>query len=162
MIMKVLVVYDSLGGNTEKMARAITVGANSVEGIEAEVNKIGEPFPLTALAESTMVVFGSPVIYSKVTDGMMSFLEQVTQHIEAGRLTVGERRAAIFGSCSFRTQIIEERLKEMVEDLGYDVGEKVCVEKASNIKNSSEASIKKCRDFGKELAESLRRREASK
>lgn len=75
MIMKVLVVYDSLGGNTEKMARAIAAGARSFEGVEAEAIKIGEPFPPVVLVDCTMVVFGSPVIYSKVTDGMMSFLK---------------------------------------------------------------------------------------
>ena len=156
MMMKVLVVYDSLGGNTEKMARAIAAGASSMEGVEAEVKKIGEPFPLAALAESSMVVFGSPVIYSKVTDGMVSFLESVKHYIEAGRITVKERRAAIFGSCSFKAQIIEERLKGMVEGLGYDVEEKVCVEKARNIKDSTEEALEKCREFGKELAESLK------
>jgi len=158
MIMKVLVVYDSLGGNTEKMAFAIAAGASSFEGVEAEAIQIGEPFPLAALVESTMVVFGSPVIYSKVTDGMMSFLEHFKQHIEAGKITVKERRAAIFGSCSFRAQIIEERLKGMVEDLGYDVEEKVCVEMARNIKDSTEKALEKCRDFGKGLAESLKKR----
>lgn len=156
MIMKVLVVYDSLGGNTEKMACAIAAGASSIEGVEAEVKKIGEPFPLTALAESTMVVFGSPVIYSKVTDGLMSFLKRVKQHIEDGKMTGKDRRAAIFGSCSFKAQIIEERLKGMVEGLGYDVEEKVCVEKARDIKDSKEAVLEKCREFGKELAESLK------
>ncbi len=74
-----------------------------------------------------MVVFGSPVIYSKVTDGMMSFLKHFRQNIEAGKITVKEKRAAIFGSSGFRVQIIEERLKGMVEDLGYDVEEMVCV-----------------------------------
>ncbi len=53
MIMKVLVVYDSLGGNTEKMARAIAAGARSFEGVEAEAIKIGEPFPLVALVDCT-------------------------------------------------------------------------------------------------------------
>lgn len=68
-----------------------------------------------------------------------------------------ERRAAIFGSSGFRAQIIEERLKGMVEDLGHDVEEMVCVETARNIKDSTEKALEKCRDFGKELAESLKR-----
>lgn len=156
MIMKVLVVYDSLGGNTEKMARAIAAGASSMKGVEAEVKKIGESFPLTALSESTMVVFGSPVIYSRITDGMMSFLERVKQHIETRKMTAKDRRAAIFGSCSFKAQIIEERLKGMIEALGYDVEEKACVEKARNIKENTEEALEKCREFGKELAESLK------
>jgi len=68
MKIKVLVFTTGLGGNTEKMAYAIAAGASSFEGAEAEAIKIGEPFPLATLVESNMVVFGSPVIYSKVTD----------------------------------------------------------------------------------------------
>ena len=32
--MKIMVVYDSLGGNTEKMAKAVGEGAGSVAGAE--------------------------------------------------------------------------------------------------------------------------------
>ena len=60
--MKVLVVYDSLTGNTEKIAKAVAEGAASVDGVDVDVKKIGEPFPVTDLANADGVVFGSPCI----------------------------------------------------------------------------------------------------
>ncbi len=54
--MKVVVVYDSQTGNTEKMAKAIAKGAGSVVGVD--IKKIGEPFPLTVLAEADGVFYG--------------------------------------------------------------------------------------------------------
>jgi len=158
MIMKVLVIYDSLSGNTEKMARAIAEGAASVEGVEAEVKKIGEPFPLTVLAEADAVAFGSPVIYADVTDGMRSFLEHVKRYIEAGKLEPKGRRAAVFGSYGYDgAWIMEEKLKAMVGDLGYGVQEEVCVETDSDIRYYASTALENCRAFGEKLGESLKR-----
>lgn len=39
--MKIIVVFDSQTGNTEKMAKAIAEGASSVPGSVVEVKKIG-------------------------------------------------------------------------------------------------------------------------
>ena len=156
--MKFLVIYDSKSGNTEKMARAIAEGAASVEGVEAEVKKIGEPFPLTVPAEADVVVFGSPVIYADVTDEMRDFLEHVKRYIEAGKIEMKGRRAAVFGSYGYDgAWIMEERLKKMVEELGYRVQEKVCVETDSNLRHHPAGPLSNCRAFGKELAESLKK-----
>jgi len=155
---KVLVIYDSKSGNTEKMAWAIAEGAASVEGVEAEVKKIGESFPLAALAEADLVAFGSPVIYADVTDEMRGFLEHVNRYIKAGRMDVKRSRAAIFGSYGYDgAWIMEERLKKMVDGLGYEVLDKVCVETDSKLRHSPTDPLSNCKAFGKEIAESLKK-----
>jgi len=155
--LKVLVIFDSKGGNTEKMAHAIAEGAASVDGVEAEAKKIGEPFPLTALAEADLVAFGSPVIYADVTDEMSSFLERVKGYIGAGKMEMEGRRAAVFGSYGYDgAWTMEERFKGVVGDLGYAVEEKVCVEVDTDLKYHPAAPLEKCRAFGKDLAESLK------
>lgn len=157
--MKVLVVYDSKSGNTEKMARAIAEGAASVEGVEAEVKKIGEPFPLTKLSEADLVAFGSPVIYANVTDGLRYFLENVKCFIDAGKMDTKGRSAAVFGSYGYDgAWIMEERLKRMVEDLGYKVQERVCVEIDSDLRYQPADPLNNCMVFGKEMAESLKKK----
>lgn len=156
--MKVLVIYDSKGGNTEKMAHAIAKGAASVEGVEAEVKKIGEPFPLSKLAEANVVAFGSPVIYANVTNGMMYFLENLKCFIDAGKIDMKDRRAAVFGSYGWDgAWIMEERLNQMIEDLGYEVMEKVCVETDSDLRYHPAGPLENCKVFGKEIAESLKK-----
>lgn len=155
--MKLLVIYDSKGGNTEKMAHAIAEGAASVEETMSEVKKIGEPFPLTELADADMVVFGSPVIYADVTDEMKSFLEHLKRYIDAGKMDMKGRRAAVFGSYGWDgAWTMEEQFKKRVEDLGYKVDEKVCVEIDTDLKYHAATPLENCRVFGKELAESLK------
>ena len=155
--MKLLVIYDSKGGNTEKMAHAIAEGAASVEETMSEVKKIGEPFPLTELADADMVVFGSPVIYADVTDEMKSFLEHLKRYIDAGRMDMKGRRAAVFGSYGWDgAWTMEEQFKKRVKDLGYKVDEKVCVEIDTDLKYHAATPLENCRAFGKELAESLK------
>ena len=154
--MKIMVVYDSLSGNTEKMAKAVGEGAGSVAGAVVEVKKIGEPFPLSMLAKADGVFFGSPCIYANVTDGMRSFLENMGEYVKAGKMEVKGKQAAIFGSYGWDgAWVMEERLKEQVKDLGFKVWDEVCVEVGSNIKYHAEEYLKKCRAFGKKFAESL-------
>jgi len=154
--LKVLVIYDSRTGNTEEMARAITEGAASVEGTETEVKKVGQPFSLTALADADAVAFGSPVIYADITGGMRDFLECVKLYIEAGKMNVEGKRAAVFGSYGYDgAWIMEDRLKRRIGDLGYAVQEEVCVETDSNLRYHPATPLEKCRAFGKDLAESL-------
>lgn len=67
--MKVLVVYDSLYGNTAQVARAI---GDAVAG-EAEVLSIGEAKP-TELRSYDLVIGGSPTQSGRATEAMRAFL----------------------------------------------------------------------------------------
>ncbi|MBS7651611.1 MAG: flavodoxin domain-containing protein [Candidatus Bathyarchaeia archaeon] len=152
--MKALVIYDSRTGNTEKMARAIAEGASSVKGVSVEVKKIGEAFPLSILADADLAFYGSPVIYADVTDGFRSFLEHLKRLVEDGRISMKGKIAAVFGSYGFDgAWIMEERMKRMLENLGYKVYEKVCVETADSVRYRPDRALENCRSFGREAAE---------
>ena len=156
--MKIMVVYDSLSGNTEKMANTIAEGANSVAGAVVEVKKIGEPFPLTMLAKADGVFFGSPCIYADITAGMRFFLENLKRYIKEGKIDVKGSHAAIFGSYGWDgAWIMEERLKKIVQDLGFKVKNEACVETATNLKYHGGEHLEKCKTFGKEFTESLKK-----
>jgi flavorubredoxin len=155
--MKIMIVYDSLGGNTKKMAEAIAEGAGSVVGMVVETKKIGEAFPLSMLAKADGVAFGSPCIYADITDGMRGFLEHLGRYIKVGRMEMKNRKAAVFGSYGYDgAWIMEERLKKIVQDLGYRVMEDICVETDTNIKYHTEDYTEKCQKFGKEFAEYIK------
>lgn len=156
--MKIVVIYDSMTGNTEKMATMIAEGARSVVGTVVEVKKIGEPFPLSILAKLDGAVFGSPCIYADVTEGMRSFLEHLRRYVEEGKIDVKGRSAAIFGSYGWDgAWIMEELLKKMVKDIGYKVKDEVCVETATNLKYHADEYQEKIKAFGKKFAESLKK-----
>ena len=152
--MKILVIYDSKTGNTEKMAKAVAEGAKAVA--EVEVKKIGEAFPLTMLADVDGVMFGSPVYYADISNNMKDFLEHIESYIKANRKKINGIPAAIFGSYGYDgAWLMEEKLKDDVEGLGYKTFDKVLVMVDSDIKYHFEDEAEKCKAFGKKFAESI-------
>jgi NAD(P)H dehydrogenase (quinone) len=63
---KVLVVYDSRTGNTEKMAFAVAEGARQIEGVEVTVKKV-EQTSLDDLLEADGIIIGSPTYYGQMS-----------------------------------------------------------------------------------------------
>jgi flavorubredoxin len=152
--MKIVVIYDSKTGNTEKMAMAIAEGAS--EHAEVEVKKIGEAFPLTIMADADGVIFGSPVYYADISNNMKDFLTHVETYIATNKKKINHMPAAVFGSYGYDgAWIMEERLKEQIEGLGYTVQDNVLVMIDTDIKYHFVDETMKCKEFGKKFAESL-------
>lgn len=152
--MKLVIIYDSKTGNTEKMAKAIAEGSS--EKADVELKKIGEAFPLTILADSDGVMFGSPVYYADVSNGMKDFLIHLKSYVNANRKTINQIPAAIFGSYGYDgAWIMEEKLKDMVKDLGYETFEDVLVMIDSDIKYHFETEEEKAKEFGRNFIDSL-------
>ncbi len=71
---KVLVAYHSLTGNTEKMARGVAEGAESVPGTVVEVSLVGE-VRAEQLFASDAIVVGSPVYWANMSGEVKSFFD---------------------------------------------------------------------------------------
>ena len=71
---RVLVTYHSLTGNTEKMARGVVEGAQSVPGTVVEMKRVGE---VTAdqLFGSDAIVVGSPVYWANMAGEVKTFFD---------------------------------------------------------------------------------------
>lgn len=152
--MNIVIIYDSKSGNTQKMAEAIAKGALK-EADSVVVKKIGESFPLTILAESDGVIFGSPVYYADVTRDMKDFLDHVENYIKAGRREINNIPVAVFGSYGYDgAWIMEEKLKARVQLLGFEIFDEVCVLIDSDIKYNEEV-LKECEEFGENFVKSL-------
>lgn len=152
--MNIVIIYDSKTGNTKKMAEAIAKGALTIAK-NVEVKKIGEPFPLSIMAESDSVLFGSPVHYADISNEMKEFLEHVENYIKAGKRKINNIPAAVFGSYGYDgAWIMEEKLKARIELLGFKVYDDVCVMIDNEIMYNKE-SLKECEEFGKQFAESI-------
>ena len=70
--MKTLVVYDSLYGNTARVAEAIGAAARG----ESEVLRVGEAKP-SELGSFDLVIVGAPTQGGRATDAMRAFLSRV-------------------------------------------------------------------------------------
>ena len=73
-LVKVLVTYHSLSGNTERMAEAVVEGAKSVSGTEVLLKRVGK---VTAddLFSADAVVVGSPVYWSNMSGEVKTFID---------------------------------------------------------------------------------------
>ncbi|MBU0684586.1 MAG: NAD(P)H-dependent oxidoreductase [Thermoplasmatota archaeon] len=72
---KVLVVYDSRTGNTERMAMAVADGARQVKGTEVVVLSVDKA-KMQDLVISDAIILGSPTYYGNMSGKMKSFIDQ--------------------------------------------------------------------------------------
>ena len=73
-LVKVLVTYHSLSGNTERMAEAVVDGVKSVPGTEALLKRVGQ-VTVDDLFSADAVVVGSPVYWSNMSGEVKTFFD---------------------------------------------------------------------------------------
>ena len=73
-VIRVLVAYHSLSGNTERMAEAVVEGAKSLPGTLVVLKRVGQ---VTAddLLSSDAIVVGSPVYWSNMSGEVKTFFD---------------------------------------------------------------------------------------
>jgi NAD(P)H dehydrogenase (quinone) len=71
---KILIVYDSQTGHTEKMAYAVAEGARQIPGIDAEVKKVSKA-TLDELVAADAVIMGSPTYYGQMSARLKTFID---------------------------------------------------------------------------------------
>jgi NAD(P)H dehydrogenase (quinone) len=72
---KVLIVYHSKTGNTDKMAFAVAEGVRKVEGVEVIIKKVGNA-TLDDLRSSDGIIMGSPTYYGEMSGKLKSFIDR--------------------------------------------------------------------------------------
>jgi NAD(P)H dehydrogenase (quinone) len=74
-MVKVLIVYDSRTGNTEKMALAVAEGAKKVSNTKVVV-KTADAAKNSDLLESDAIVLGSPTYYGDMSGKLKEFIDR--------------------------------------------------------------------------------------
>jgi NAD(P)H dehydrogenase (quinone) len=72
---KVLVVYDSKTGNTEKMAFAVAEGARQVGGVEVVVKKVDHT-NLEDLVDADGIIMGSPTYFGQMSSKLKTLIDE--------------------------------------------------------------------------------------
>lgn len=75
MMARVLIVYDSESGNTEKMAFAVAEGAKQVKNVEVIVKKVDHA-SLDDLCSADGIIMGSPTYYGQMSGKLKSFIDK--------------------------------------------------------------------------------------
>ena len=143
-MLKLLIVYYSQTGNTEKMARAVEEGAKSVVGINVEVKYFARP---EELAEADAIILGMPTYYHEISIDMKNLLEAVSKE----EIDLTGKVGAAFGSYGWSGEAPNMLLEVMKNRFGMDI-----VEPALRIKyNPDEEGLEECRKLGKTVAEKI-------
>ena len=72
---KILIVYDSETGHTEKMAFAVAKGAKQVKGVKVEVKKASET-SAKDLVEADGIILGSPTYYGLISARLKKLIDK--------------------------------------------------------------------------------------
>jgi flavorubredoxin len=154
---KIIVIYDSKTGFTEKMANAVVKGIKEIEE-EVELIKVGTSFSVSKLDDTEAIILGSPTIYGSISREMRAFLESVKESKETDMLKLKNKKGGVFGSYSWDGGWIIRKLKSEMEVLGI----KIVAPEVSLVNPMTgtsvkidEKDLKKCNDLGKTVAKSI-------
>jgi flavodoxin short chain len=143
---KILVVYDTMWGSTEKMAKAMVKGISS-EGVETMLFRL--PFSdrgdiLKELLEANGILIGASTINNGVLPDVAPFLEELQG------LRPRNKMAAAFGSYGWGGGAVRT-IEEKLEKAGMEIVAPPLTVKW--VPNKDE--LQKCFDFGKEFAKKV-------
>ena len=71
---KVLIVYDSETGNTEKMALAVAEGVKQIKSVQVTLKKV-EQASLDDLCGADGIIIGSPTYYGQMSGKLKTFID---------------------------------------------------------------------------------------
>jgi flavodoxin short chain len=137
---KVLIVYVTTTGNTEKMANAIAEGAKA-SGADVTLKTVGEA-SVSELADYDVIAFGSPAMGAEVLEEaeMEPFFSDAEGKISG-------KKVAVFGSYDWGDGEWLRTWEERCKAAGADVIASV----KAHLEPDDDA-IAECREFGGKLA----------
>lgn len=141
---KLLVVYDSQTGNTEKMAKAVAEGAESVEGVEVVLKYYVQP---KELEEVSAIIFGSPTYHHDMTLPIKHILEEASK----ANVKLQGKIGAVFGSYGWSG----EAPKLILEVLKNRFGMETIDLELTMLYTPDNDGLEKCRNLGKTVAEKI-------
>lgn len=143
---KVVVVYDTMWGSTDKMARAIAEGIAS-QNVEVEFFRIHDSDLteiVTEILEARAVIVGSSTLNTLMFPSVSSFLTYIAGLKHRGKLW------AFFGSYGWGGGAVRQMV-ETAKKAGFEVHEPILEVKYVPTKEE----LEKCFMFGKEIAEKI-------
>jgi flavorubredoxin len=141
---KILVLYYSRSGNTEKMAKAVAEGAQKVGGVQVDVNYHVEPSELNGY---DAIVVGAPTYRHEMPVDFKNLFEGA----EVQRLNLKGKVGAVFGSYGWSGEAPKMLLDIMQGKLGMQTTEPPLLAKYI----PDQAALDACRALGKKISETL-------
>jgi len=141
--LKAVVVFDTMWGSTENMARAITDGLAS-QGVEVKLLKLRSAETtdiVTEILTSKAVIVGSPTLNQQMFPSLSAFLTYITGLKPKGKLW------SFFGSYGWSKGAVKS-MTEMAKRADF-----VIIDSGLEVKYVPDTEdLRKCFDFGKQIA----------
>jgi anaerobic nitric oxide reductase flavorubredoxin len=144
---KVVIVFDTMWGSTDKMARAIAEGAAS-EGVDVKLLKLraaNNTEAMTEILDAKAVVVGSPTLNNGMFPTIGSFLTYATGLKPKGKLW------GFFGSYGWGGGAVKN-MSEIAQKAGFQVNEQSV--EVKYVPDSED--LKKCFEFGQQIAAKIK------
>jgi multimeric flavodoxin WrbA len=146
---KVLIVYHTLSGNTEKMAEAFAEGARAVPGTEAVLKRALDA-SLEDLLECDAIAFGSADYFSYIAGALKDFFDR-TFYPSKGKVTGKPYASFATGGRGGDTALA------VLDRLCGHFQLRKAVDSISVSGTPSSEALAKCRDAGGKLAKAVSR-----
>ena len=143
-LLKLLILYYSQTGNTEKMARAVAEGAKSVAGVNVELKYFARP---EDLAEADAIILGMPTYHHDMGVDMKRLLEEVA----VKGISLKGKVGAAFGSYGWSGEAPRMLLEVMKNKFEMETIEPGLLVRYS----PDEKGLEECRKLGKTVAERI-------
>jgi anaerobic nitric oxide reductase flavorubredoxin len=144
---KVVIVYDTMWGSTDKMARAVAEGAAS-QSVDVKLLKLraaNRTEAMTEILDAKAVVVGSPTLNNGIFPTLGSFLTYAVGLKPKGKLW------AFFGSYGWGGGAVRG-MTEMARKAGFEVHEPSVEVKYV----PDQEDLKKCFEFGQQIAAKIK------
>jgi len=147
-VTKVLIIYHTFTGNTERMARAVAEGAKEVEDTEVILKKAAQA-ALEDFASADAVAFGSPNTFGDMTGALSDFFDRAWSIHEQ---VAGKPAVAFTSENPGQTGA----LKDIERFFNYYRLKKIS-DGVISARAPGDAEIKACKNLGRRLAEVARK-----
>ena len=141
---KILILYYSQTGNTEKMAKAVAEGAKNTNNVEVELNYYVEAEDLNAF---DAILVGTPTYHHDVPIDIKMLFEEAA----ARGVNLKDKLGAAFGSFGWSGEAPKYVVEIMKNKFQMNVPEAPLLAKYT----PDQKTIEHCKFLGKRLAESL-------
>ena len=141
---KILILYYSRTGNTEKMAKAVAEGAKTVPKVEVELNYYVAP---ETLSNFDAILVGIPTYHHNMTVDMKMLLEEAAVR----NVNLKGKIGASFGSYGWSGEAPKLVLEIMKNKFEMQVIEPPLLIRYT----PDQTGLEKCKEFGKKIAERL-------
>jgi len=151
-VAKILIVYDSKTGHTEKMAFAVAEGANQVNGVDVHVKKVNQT-TIEDLLSVDGIIMGSPTYYGQMSARLKALFDKSVKIHGKLKGKVGAAFTSSGGTASGAETTLLSILQAMLIHgmvIQGRASNKHCGAAAVGSPNKEE--LKLCRELGKRTA----------